>query len=82
MDSKPTDAQLMKIAVEALAALKEIEKSPKWQQFSDNPCLMLKMQTENRVMSKGEIKINMPLEELFEKLSVEDSLKAINPQLK
>lgn len=33
-------------------------------------------------MSKGEIKINMPLDELFEKLSVEDSLKAINPQLK
>lgn len=43
MDSKPSDAELMKIAEDALQALKEIEKSPKWQQFSDHPNLMLKM---------------------------------------
>lgn len=43
---------------------------------------MFKMVTQNRVMSKGETKVNIPLAELFEKLSVEDSLKLINPQLK
>lgn len=33
-------------------------------------------------MSRGEIKVNMPLHTLFDKLSEEDSLKRINPQLK
>lgn len=43
---------------------------------------MLKMSTENRVMSRGETKVNMNIHTLFEKLSQEDSLKLINPQLK
>jgi hypothetical protein len=72
----------MKIGVEALDKLKKIEADPKWEQFSDKPCLMLKMQIDERVMSRGEIKVNMNIHELFEKLSKEDSLKNINPQLK
>lgn len=55
----------MKVAVEALDKLKKIEADPKWEQFSDKPCLMLKMQTENRVMSRGEIKVNMNIHDLF-----------------
>jgi hypothetical protein len=43
---------------------------------------MLKMQIDNRLGFRGEAKINMPLHELFEKISKENSLKAINPQLK
>lgn len=43
---------------------------------------MFKIQTENRVMSRGETKVNMPIHDLYEKLASEDMLKAINPQLK
>lgn len=72
----------MKLAVEALEKLKNIEKDPKWEQFSDSPCTMLKMEVDSRVMSRGEIKVNMPLKTLFNRLGQEDSLKLINPQLK
>ena len=72
----------MKLAVEALEKLKNIEKDPKWEQFSDSPCTMLKMEVDSRVMSRGEIKVNMPLKTLFNRLGWEDSLKLINPQLK
>lgn len=79
---QPTDQELFKTASEALNKLKTIEQDPKWEQFSDSPCLMLKMTTDNRVMSRGETKINMNIHVLFDKLSQEDSLKLINPQLK
>jgi hypothetical protein len=58
----------MKLAVEALEKLKNIEKDPKWEQFSDSPCTMLKMEVDSRVMSRGEIKVNMPLKTLFNRL--------------
>lgn len=79
---QPTDQELFKTASDALNKLKTIEQDPKWEQFSDSPCLMLKMTTDNRVMSRGETKINMNIHVLFDKLSQEDSLKLINPQLK
>jgi len=40
------------------------------------------MTVGDRVMSKGEQKINMPIHVLFEKIGTEESLKVINPQLK
>jgi hypothetical protein len=73
---------LFKTALDALQKIKGMESNPKWEQFSDTPCLMFKMQiSESRVMSKGEANVKMPIAELFEALSKEESLKAINPQL-
>jgi hypothetical protein len=72
----------MKVATEALAKLKDIEKNPKWEQFSDSPCLMLKMSVDERVMSRGETKVKIPIKKLYDWLGLENSLKFINPQLK
>lgn len=83
MDAQqPSDESLLEQGIQAIELLKAIENNPKWEEFNTKPCLMMKMNLEGRVASRGEIKVAMPLKELFEKLSIEDNLKKINPQLK
>ena len=43
---------------------------------------MLKKQVENRLMSRGELKIQMNIHEIFNKLGSLDFFKAFNTQLK
>lgn len=43
---------------------------------------MFRMEIENRVMSKGVITVNIPIDVLFEKLDSDETLKALSPQIK
>ena len=58
---KPSDEQLMAEAEKAVEMLKEIENNPKWEEFSNKPCTMLKMSIEGRVASRGEVKVAIPI---------------------
>jgi hypothetical protein len=81
-EKQASDQELFNTGLDALNKLKGLDSDPKWEQFSDSPCLMFKKQiTESRVMSKGEAFVKIPMAELFEQLSKEESLKVVNPQL-
>ena len=67
---KPSDEQLMAEAEKAVEMLKEIENNPKWEEFSNKPCTMLKMSIEGRVASRGEVKVAIPIKELFDQLAI------------
>jgi hypothetical protein len=80
-EKKLSDEELTKAGEEALKKLKKLVADPKWEQFADTPCLMLKISAENRVISRGEAVVKMPIHELFDKLSRSDALKTINSLL-
>lgn len=43
---------------------------------------MLRMYKDGKVASRGEIIVALPMLVLFDKLSIEENLQRINPQLK
>ena len=53
VENQPDDATLLKEAEAALAALQEIAANPKWEKFADKPCVMMKMEVESRLASRG-----------------------------
>jgi hypothetical protein len=58
-----------------------LENHPNWQENGDKPCKMFKMEIDGRVASKGIAIVNFSINDVFEFLDKEDTLKKINNQL-
>lgn len=56
-------------AKEALLKLKKLQHDPSWVMFCENPCRQFKMHIGNRLLSKGELVIHLPMETLVSKLA-------------
>ena len=55
---------------------------PDWEYFEDTPCKMYRMYIDDRLVSKGQAVVKLPMNRLFITLNDEELVKNLNAQLK
>jgi hypothetical protein len=74
-------ADLAKVEAESkdiIQKLKELNGNYNWQPNGDKPCLMFKIEVENRVASKGVAVVNFPIEKVLAFFDLPDPTPRIN----
>lgn len=51
---KLSDAEILQTAQGSIEKLKALYQNQKWEKVSDKPCLMFKMEIDDRLAAKGE----------------------------